>query len=81
LTAAAASLPSRPVSNGGDPFPWDEVMTIGLGLLRLSPRHFWTMTPREFAAATGVLESRVHPPERAALARMMEHFPDRRSHG
>jgi len=30
-------------------------MTFGLGVLRLSPRDFWSMTPRElFLAAAGV---------------------------
>ena len=30
-------------------------MAIGLGLLRLSPEAFWSMTPREFERAASVL--------------------------
>jgi uncharacterized phage protein (TIGR02216 family) len=33
------------------PFPWEEVMAAGLGILRLAPRIFWEMTPRELDAA------------------------------
>jgi len=34
-----------------EPFPWDTAMTAGLGMLRLAPRDFWSMTPRELDAA------------------------------
>ena len=33
------------------PFPWDEAIGFGLGVLRLSPHAFWSMTPRELALA------------------------------
>ena len=33
------------------PFPWQEAMRVGFGVLRLSPAAFWAMTPRELAAA------------------------------
>lgn len=55
-------------------------MEAGLGLLRLSPRHFWAMTPRELAAALdGTLgRSRaVPPPSRRELLELMHRFPDR----
>jgi uncharacterized phage protein (TIGR02216 family) len=60
-----------------DVFPWDAVMAAGFGLLRLSPRDFWAMTPREFAAAIapyGVAANTV--PNRAELAALMARFPD-----
>jgi uncharacterized phage protein (TIGR02216 family) len=55
-------------------------MTAGLGLLRLAPAHFWSMTPRELEAALGALLGPTHadaPPQRSALADMMTRFPDR----
>jgi len=35
----------------GRRFPWARMMELGLGVLRLSPRDFWSATPREIAAA------------------------------
>lgn len=54
-------------------------MAVGLGLLRLPPDAFWSMTVREFAAAaTGLLGPALPPtaPSRAALAALMSRFPD-----
>ena len=28
------------------PFPWSEAMRLGFGVLRLSSREFWGLTPR-----------------------------------
>ena len=47
------------------PFPWDEVMGLGLGLLRLESRAFWSLTPREFAAAARA----ILPPQAAGPRR------------
>ncbi len=59
------------------PFPWDAAIGFGLGVLRLSPRDFWAMTPRELALA---IEARRGPflaaPDRAALDDLMTRFPD-----
>jgi uncharacterized phage protein (TIGR02216 family) len=55
-------------------------MAAGLGLLRLSPRDFWSMTPRELnAALRGLLgpSATDAPLPRAALAQLMSRFPDR----
>lgn len=58
-------------------FPWAEAMGFGLGVLRLSPREFWGMTPRELAAAFEALSGRrVLPPARETLDELMERFPD-----
>ena len=35
------------------PFPWDAAMQVGFGVMRLSSRDFWGLTPRELAAAFG----------------------------
>jgi uncharacterized phage protein (TIGR02216 family) len=52
-------------------------MHAGLGLLRLSPRDFWAMTPRELRAALGVARRHAGAPGRTDLARLMAEFPDR----
>lgn len=54
-------------------------MAAGLGVLRLAPAHFWSMTPRELEAALIALLGPVHadtPPPRSALADMMSRSPD-----
>ncbi len=57
------------------PFPWDEAMGFGFGVLRLSPEAFWKMTPRELAAAIRAV--RGPPPlERDALNELMMRYPD-----
>lgn len=53
-------------------------MATGFGLLRLSPRDFWSMTPREMERALSVLGGgRAGAPGRADLAELMRRFPDR----
>ena len=61
------------------PFPWREAMRFGLGVLRLPPRDFWAMSPRELAAAWGaVMGDRTGPLARSEFDRLMEQFPDGR---
>ncbi len=61
------------------PFPWTDTIAMGLGVLRLSPHDFWSMTPREFSlalrGATGL------PASAKALAQedltsLMRRYPD-----
>ena len=58
---------------------WPGMMRIGLGVLRLSPDVFWSMTPTEFCYAlqgAGVLpigEGRLNRPQLEAL---MAAYPD-----
>ncbi len=57
-------------------------MALGLGLLRLPPRQFWEMTPREIAAAMRGLagdSAAIAPPTRSDLAHLEDHFRDRLS--
>ncbi len=67
-------------SEGREPpagFPWNDAMGAGLGLLRLSPREFWRMTPRELAAAVKALLGPAGEPfTRRALETLMQRFPD-----
>jgi uncharacterized phage protein (TIGR02216 family) len=59
------------------PFPWVEAIGFGLGVLRLPPREFWAMTPRELSLAHGaVFGRRSGPLPRAALETLMAAFPD-----
>jgi uncharacterized phage protein (TIGR02216 family) len=57
-------------------------MAFGLGVLRLAPEDFWSMTPRELhAAAEGIYGRASGPPSRATLAALMRDFPDGERHG
>ncbi len=63
-----------PSSSG---FPWQRAMQIGLGELRLPPQHFWSMTPKELAAAAARLSAAPgSPPERETLNKLMQLHPD-----
>ncbi len=60
------------------PFPWADVMGFGLGVLRLSPRDFWAMTPRELDAALLAVLGASAPaaPARSVLDVLMHRYPD-----
>lgn len=60
------------------PFPWDEAIGFGLGVLRLSPAAFWAMTPRELALAIAAVTGATAPLRRADLADLMTRYPDGR---
>ncbi|MBN9046182.1 MAG: phage tail assembly chaperone [Rhizobiales bacterium] len=51
-------------------------MRAGFGLLRLNPQAFWSMTPRELAAALGPALPARDAPSREALDALMRNFPD-----
>jgi uncharacterized phage protein (TIGR02216 family) len=58
-------------------FPWDAAMRLGFGMLRLSSKVFWGLTPRELAAAFEAQSgARPGAPDRDRLKQMMERFPD-----
>lgn len=52
-------------------------MRAGFGLLRLSSKNFWAMTPRELAAAFGPFTPTHDAPPRSSLDALMRAFPDR----
>lgn len=64
-------------------FPWDEAMRLGFGVLRLSSKEFWGLTPRELAAAFEGVSGRARggAPGRETLAGLMAAFPDEGQHG
>lgn len=68
--AAARSTDGRP-----QPFPWDAALHFGLGLLRLTPEAFWSLSLRELAALGGALRS-ADAMDRTALAALMRRWPD-----
>lgn len=54
-------------------------MAAGLGVLRLDPDVFWSMTVTELRAVLSVLggrDVRGEPPSRGDVWRMMQRFPD-----
>ncbi|MBI1620752.1 rcc01693 family protein [Aquamicrobium zhengzhouense] len=57
-------------------FPWDAIIALGLGLLRLPPRAFWAMTPKELSHALRFIGGNSFPPTRSAMAELMRIFPD-----
>ncbi len=62
------------------PFPWDEAMAFGLGVLRLEPRAFWAMSPRELSFAIDGHYGRASgrgATTRSALDLLMAAFPDK----
>jgi len=60
------------------PFPWDEAMSFGFGVLRLSPQAFWAMTPRELAQAVRARRmAQSVATRRPVLDALMARFPDR----
>jgi len=53
-------------------------MAFGLGVLRLAPKDFWSMTPRELLrAAEGVYGRAETAPSRAILDALITRFPDK----
>jgi uncharacterized phage protein (TIGR02216 family) len=53
-------------------------MRFGLGRLRLPPAHFWSMTPRELAAAASAYAPVTAAPlDRSGFAALAALFPDR----
>jgi uncharacterized phage protein (TIGR02216 family) len=60
-------------------FPWDEAMRLGFGVMHLSSKEFWGLTPRELSAAFEAMAGpRQSAPDRQGLVRMMEKYPDGR---
>jgi uncharacterized phage protein (TIGR02216 family) len=60
-----------------DTFPWQRMMQMGLGTLRLSPEQFWRSSPREIAGAFGFpSQTQGAKALRQNLDMMMERFPD-----
>ena len=54
------------------PFPWDEAITLGLARLRLTPDHFWALTPAELLLMAGLGGHAPAVLDRRAFARLLE---------
>jgi uncharacterized phage protein (TIGR02216 family) len=70
VSAVPASAPTLA------PFPWQQAIGFGLGVLRLSPDQFWRMTPRELAAAIRAVTGDRSPLTRATFDQLLKRFPD-----
>ena len=57
------------------PFPWEELIALGLHRLRLTPELFWSLTLREVLVIAG-FRTGVPATDRAALEGLMARFPD-----
>ena len=57
------------------PFPWKQAIGFGLGVLRLSPQQFWSMTPRELGYTIEAVAG-FPPLDRGTLAQLMTRYPD-----
>jgi uncharacterized phage protein (TIGR02216 family) len=51
-------------------------MAFGFGVLRLSSREFWRLTPHELASAVRALLGEASPVSRDALNELIARFPD-----
>lgn len=61
-----------------EPFPWDDVMQFGFGVLKLSSRDFWAMTPREMAFAMRAFAPSSNTPlSRSSFDELLTNFPDK----
>lgn len=61
-----------------EPFPWQAAMAFGFGVLKLSSRDFWALTPRELAAAIDGARGHgaVPPMDRARFEALLARYPD-----
>ena len=60
------------------PFPWNDAIGFGIGILRLSPKEFWAMTPRELALAIRAVTGAAPPMRRDEFSDLMMRYPDGR---
>ena len=58
------------------PFPWQQAIGFGLGVLRLPPEQFWRMTPRELAYAIEAVRGGGTPLARETFRDLMTRYPD-----
>jgi uncharacterized phage protein (TIGR02216 family) len=58
-------------------FPWEQAIGFGVGVLKLPPQHFWSMTPRELAHAIRAVRGDLAPPiTRDEFNALLRAFPD-----
>jgi len=59
-------------------FPWVKAAKIGFGLLHLSPKQFWQLTPRELVLIVNAFEDDTSQTlDRSAFEQMASKFPDK----
>ncbi len=66
------------MSKTNEPFPWQQIMSFGFGLLRLSPAQFWQLSLPELKAAIDCYRPNEQPSiTRQWLVDAMQQHPDR----
>jgi len=62
------------------PFPFEEAMQFGFGVLRLNSKDFWAMSPLELAAAYRAFMPQQNAPiDRNSFNDLMDKYPDRKN--
>ncbi len=78
MTSAGHNRARAPSGAPSQPLDWQWLMQFGFGVLKLSAEEFWSLTPRELAAALAVY---AEPPgqslQRKDLDALMCAYPDR----
>lgn len=60
-----------------EPFPWEDVMEFGFGVMKLSSQSFWSLSLPELEAAMRChLPANGNVPRREELLQMMKDCPD-----
>ncbi|MDE2164102.1 MAG: phage tail assembly chaperone [Alphaproteobacteria bacterium] len=58
------------------PFSWDAWLALGLGVFRLAPAAFWSLSLAEWRALLAARRPRATPLTRAGLDALMQRYPD-----
>ena len=65
------------MNQASEPFPWQQLMRFGFGVLRLSPAQFWSLSlPELNAAIEAHFPKKAEPLSRKWLEQAMTNHPD-----
>ncbi len=57
-------------------FDWPGLMRVGLGVLRLKPSDFWSLTPAELLLMLGLQDGATATLSRERLQELAQQYPD-----
>lgn len=55
---------------------WGDLQRFGIGHMRLSPKDFWALTPRELMILAGISEFGAGHLDKSGLDALMRAYPD-----